>query len=113
MTEGDRQNPHHVVIDRPSSEGDRDRPHHVVIDRGTKVGWGILVVLLGIASGGALAAGKIVTDVENLGEIMVDVRKAIDRNTSQLRDDGKLIAVLQSVVDANTRRIEKLEESSK
>lgn len=91
----------------------KPEPQHVVIDRGTKVGWGILVVLITATGGGAMALGRITSEVSTLNILMAEVKHAIDRNTHTIASNDKLLAVVQSLVEANRQRIEKLEKDPK
>jgi len=81
------------------------------LDKASTVNLGILGTLLVSAIGGATYLTTLNSNVVALGDGMVEVKKAIDRNTAQLVVDGRALAVLETVVGTLDRRLGDLEKA--
>lgn len=83
------------------------------IDKTTKVNLGILGTLLVSAVGGAAYLTTLNSNVVAVVEGQDELKHAIDRNTEQLMNDGKALAVLDTLVKTIDRRVGELERTAK
>ncbi len=79
------------------------------IDKTTKVNLGILGTLIAMTALGAYRLSDLSSQVQTLGDNMKEVRRALDRNTAQINNDGKSVVILQTQVTALERRVRELE----
>ena len=79
------------------------------IDSNTRVNIGILGTILSCGIGGAVYLTTLNANVIEVSERMVDVKKAIDRNTEQLAVEGRALAVLETLVQTMNHRLTVLE----
>lgn len=92
-------------------------PAQSTIDKTTKVTAGILIWLIGATAGAVMYLEALRNDFSDLNSEMTGMRKqmvsleqAVNRNTSQSVLDGKVLAVLQTIVQGLESRITKLED---
>lgn len=85
-------------------------PSESTITPATKINLGILFTLLGSFVGAVFFLSTLNANVEAVVDGQSELRKAIDRNTEQLANDGKSLAVVQSVVNRQADEINQLRQ---
>ncbi len=81
------------------------------IDKTTKVNLGILGTLIAMAWLGATKLSDLSSEVKGLRVDVKEVKQALDRNSTQIANDGKSSAVMGSRLNDIERRVLELERS--
>jgi uncharacterized membrane protein YebE (DUF533 family) len=76
-----------------------------------RINLGILGTLLIGCVGGTAYLNTLNSNVRELSDTMSAVKQAIDRNTAQQVQDGRALAILQTMVSANDSRLRALESA--
>ncbi len=82
----------------------------VTLDRTSRVTLGLVASVLAVVAGGVWHFSTMRTDISQMNRSLVDVKKALDRNTAQLQRDSRTLAILETLMKSYGERLRKLEE---